>query len=352
MTEPSIAIAGRTIDLDSPPLVVAEMSANHLGDLSRALKIIDAAKHAGADAVKLQTYRPDTITHRSASRPLTEGPWAGRSLYELYEEAHTPWEWHADLFAYGRKAGITMFSSPFDETAIELLEGLGCPAYKIASFELVDTPLIRTAAGTGKPLIISTGMGTWEEIDAAVVAARDAGATNLVLMHAVSAYPTPIEQAALATLPVLAKRHGTIVGLSDHTLGITAPVVAIALGARVIEKHLTLKREDGGPDAGFSLEPQEFAAMVAAAGEAFRSLGAPRSGTSAGEETNRKLRRSLHARRDLPQGTVIGHDDVVSLRPADGIPPSFLDTVVGRRTSADIPAGTAVRWELLDILET
>ena len=344
-----LTIAGRPIGRGHPPYVIAELSANHNGDLAQALRIIDAAQEAGADAVKIQTYRPDTITLKSDAPEfrITEGLWAGRTLYDLYEWAHTPWEWHEALFAHAASRGITLFSSPFDPTAVELLEGLGAPAYKIASFEAVDLPLIRTVAATGKPMIISTGMADLEEITEAVAAAREGGCRELALLHCVSGYPAPASDYNLATLADMAARLEVPVGLSDHTLDNTTAIASVALGAAVIEKHMTLDRAGGGPDDSFSLEPAEFTALCRDARTAWEAVGAVDYGRKSSETANVKFRRSLYFVTDMKAGAVITAESVRSVRPGYGLAPKHLDRVVGRRLARDVAAATPVQEGVL-----
>jgi pseudaminic acid synthase len=344
---PALRIAGREISSAQPPYVIAELSANHNGRLDTALALIDAAQAAGADAVKLQTYRPDTITLDDDGEDFTihGGLWDGRTLYSLYAEAHTPWEWHAALFERARARGIACFSSPFDTTAIDLLEDLGCPAYKIASFEAVDLPLIRYAAATGKPLVISTGMASVDEIGEAVAAARDGGCRELALLHCVSGYPAPAREYNLRTLADLRQRFGTVVGLSDHTLDDTTALAAIALGAALVEKHFTLDRSGGGPDDSFSIEPAGLAQLCRGARTAWESLGAVDYGLSASEQGNVKFRRSLYFVRDLAAGELVTGDAVRSVRPGYGVAPKHLPEVIGRRTRVAIRAHTPVRFE-------
>ena len=344
-----LTIAGRPIGRGHPPYVIAELSANHNGDLAQALRIIDAAQEAGADAVKIQTYRPDTITLKSDAPEfrITEGLWAGRTLYDLYEWAHTPWEWHEALFAHAASRGITLFSSPFDPTAVELLEGLGAPAYKIASFEAVDLPLIRTVAATGKPMIISTGMADLEEITEAVAAAREGGCRELALLHCVSGYPAPASDYNLATLADMAAKLDLPVGLSDHTLDNTTAIASVALGAGIIEKHMTLDRAGGGPDDSFSLEPAEFAALCRGARSAWAAIGQVDYGRKSSEQTNVKFRRSLYAVRDIAEGEALSADNIRSIRPGFGLAPREYDTVIGRRARIAITRGTALSWDLL-----
>jgi pseudaminic acid synthase len=342
-------IAGREIGPGRPPYVVAELSGNHNGKLERAFELMAAAKAAGADAVKLQTYTADTITIDS-DRPefrIQGGPWDGRRLYDLYGEAHTPWEWHEALFAKGREFGVDVFSSPFDFTAVDFLEKLGAPAYKIASFECVDLPLIRRCAATGKPLIISTGLANLEEIGEAVAAARDAGAKDIVLLHCVSAYPAPATQYNLLRMSELRRRFGVSAGLSDHTLGSTTAVAATAMGAALIEKHMTLARADGGPDAGFSLEPAEFARLVADVREAWQGLGDGAFVRQAAEAPNAVFRRSLYVVEDVRMGEEFTARNVRSIRPGYGLAPKHYEAVLGRKAARDIPRGTPVDWTLL-----
>ena len=341
---PEITIAGRAIGPAHPPYVIAELSANHNGDLSAALEIIDHAVAGGADAVKIQTYRPDTITLNS-SRPefqITEGQWKGRSLYELYDWAHTPWDWHPALFAHARKRGVTLFSSPFDATAVDLLEDLGAPAYKIASFEAVDLPLIRYAAATGKPMIISTGMADAAEIAEAIAAARDGGCAELAILHCVSGYPAPAADYNLRTLSDMIARFGLVTGLSDHTIDNTTAIAAVALGAAIVEKHVTRDRKGGGPDDSFSLEPAEFASLCAAARTAWGALGAVDYGRKSSERGNAVFRRSLYFVRDLRAGDVITADAVRSVRPGFGAAPKHLEAIIGRRMLRDVSAESPV----------
>lgn len=346
----SIQIAGRAIGPDHPPYVIAELSANHNGSLNTALRIVEAAKQAGADAVKLQTYRPDTITLDCDSEDfrISGGLWDGRTLYELYEEAHMPWEWHKPLFDHARSLGITIFSSPFDTTAVDLLEDLNAPAYKIASFEAVDLPLIRYAAGTGKPLIISTGMADAEEIAEAIAAARDGGCRELAILHCVSGYPAPPEDYNLRTIPDMIERFGLVTGLSDHTLDNTTAIASVALGASIIEKHFTLDRSGGGPDDSFSLEPAELAALCRGAKTAWQALGRVDYGRKSSEQGNVQFRRSLYFVKDLKAGDVITADAVRSVRPGYGLPPKYLEAVIGKIVLQDVSRNSPVKPSDID----
>ena len=345
-----IEIAGRPIGPGRSPYVIAELSGNHNGELGRAIEILEAAVDAGADAVKLQTYTADTITIRS-DRPefrIRGGLWDGHTLYELYDWAHTPWDWHGPLIDRGRELGVAVFSSPFDPTAVDYLVELEAPAYKVASFEIVDLPLIQLMAATGKPVIMSTGIATLPEIERAIAAAEDAGCQQLLLLHCVSGYPTPLEDCNLQTIPDLARRTGLQVGLSDHTLGSTAPVTAVALGATVIEKHITLKRTDGGPDAAFSLEPDEFKSMVNAVRDGWAALGRISYDLKESELATRRFRRSIYVTTDLPAGATISETNVRSIRPANGLSPHLLPKIIGRRTKVSIAAGTPLSLEQLE----
>lgn len=344
-----ITIDGRRIGAGHPPYVIAEMSGNHNGDIKRAFALLEAAKNAGADAVKLQTYTADTITidYDGPEFRIKGGLWNGRSLYELYQEAHTPWEWHPQLFARARELGITVFSSPFDPTAIGLLEGLGAPAYKIASFEIIDLPLVQRAARTGKPLIISTGIADLGEIAEAVDAARAAGCREIALLHCTSGYPTPPEESNLRTLPNLADTFGVVAGLSDHTPGTAVPVAAVALGASLIEKHFTLRRADGGPDAAFSLEPDELADLVASCRTAWSALGKVNYALEASEQGNKIFRRSLYVVEDIPAGASFTDKNVRSIRPGHGMLPKHLPEILGRRASRAIARGTPLAWSMI-----
>lgn len=344
-----ITIAGRRIGPGHPPYLIAEMSGNHNGDISRAFALIEAAKAAGADAVKLQTYTADTITiaHDGPGFRIQGGLWDGRTLHDLYQEAHTPWEWHPRLFARARELGITLFSSPFDPTAIDFLEELQAPAYKIASFEIVDLPLVQRAARTGKPLIISTGIAGLGEIGEAVEAARAAGACEIALLHCTSGYPTPPEDSNLRTIPHLAAAFGVVAGLSDHTPGTAVPVAAVALGAGLIEKHFTLRRADGGPDAAFSLEPEELAALVASCRTAWTALGEVSYALEASEAGSKIFRRSLYAVQDIAAGGTFTAANVRSIRPGYGLPPKHLPEILGRRAGRAIARGTPLAWSLI-----
>lgn len=346
---PAVDIMNRRIAADMPPYVIAEMSANHDGRLDKAFQIIEQAKRAGADAVKLQTYRPDTITLHSDHEDfrIHGGLWDGRTLYELYEEAHTPWDWHKPLFEHARKVGITLFSSPFDTTAVDLLEDLDAPAYKIASFEAVDLPLIKYVARTGKPMILSTGMADAEEIQEAIDAAREGGCKQLALLHCVSGYPAPAADYNLRTIPDMMARFGVVVGLSDHTLDNTTAIASVALGASLIEKHFTLDRNAGGPDDSFSLEPPELAALCRDAKTAWQSLGTVDYGLKSSEQSNLKFRRSLYFVKSLQAGEMITPDAVRSVRPGYGLPPKELDRIVGRRVSRQVETNTPVRWDAI-----
>lgn len=349
MMPTSFLIGRRAVGIDQPPYVIAEMSGNHNGDITRAFRLIEAAKVAGADAVKLQTYTADTITidHDGPDFMIRGGLWDGRRLYDLYREAHTPWEWHEALFAKAREVGITMFSSPFDASAVDFLEALDAPAYKVASFELIDLPLIQRVAATGKPLIMSTGMANAEEIAEAVAAARAAGNENIVLLHCVSAYPAEPEEANLRTIPDIAARFGVAAGLSDHTMGIEVSLSAVALGAAVIEKHFTLARADGGPDAAFSLEPAELAGLCAGCRTAWKALGRASYARTAGESDNAIFRRSLYAVRDIAAGDPLTPDNVRSIRPGYGLPPKYLNDVMGCSAACSIARGTALHWDMV-----
>lgn len=342
-------IGTRPIGPEHPPYLIAELSANHNGKLDTALRIIDAAKAAGADAVKLQTYTPDTITLRADTEDfrIRGGLWDGRTLYDLYAEAHMPWDWHAPLFAHARRAGIHIFSSPFDRTAVDLLEDLGAPAYKIASFEAIDLPLIRYVAGTGKPMIVSTGMASTDEIAEAIDAARSGGCKNLAILHCVSGYPAPAGDYNLRTLADMAARFGVLTGLSDHTIGNTTAIAAVALGASIVEKHFTLDRAGGGPDDSFSSQPEEFAALCRECHTAWNALGNVKYGTRGSDAANLQFRRSLYFVKDLKAGDRVDETCIRSVRPGFGLPPKHADAVVGSRVVRDVRANTPVTAESL-----
>ncbi len=345
-----ILIDGRPVGPGHPVYLVAEMSANHRGDLDQAIRLVHAAKAAGADAIKLQTYTPDTLTIDCQAEPFVirgGTPWDGRTLHELYREAATPWEWHPRLQAEAKAAGLGFFSTPVDSSAVEFLEGLGMPAHKIASFELVDLPLLRRIARTGKPAILSTGMASLEEIGEAVDTFRAAGGRELVLLKCTSAYPAPPDELNLRTIPDLAARFQLPVGLSDHTLGLATPVAAVALGACLIEKHLTLSRSLPGPDSAFSLEPAEFASMARAVREAESALGGINYGLTEKEKGSRVFRRSLFVVRDVRQGDVFTPENVRVIRPGCGLHPRYLEQVLGATAACNIARGTPLDWNLV-----
>lgn len=349
MTIPSFSIAGRTIGTDHPPFVIAEMSANHNGDIERAFEIMAAAKTAGAHALKIQTYTADgiTIDHDGPGFRIEGGPWDKHTLHELYEAAHTPWDWHPALFAKGRELGLIVFSSPFDAAAVDLLESLDAPAYKIASFEIVDLPLIRRCAATGKPLIISTGMADLTDIGLAVRSAREAGASDIALLHCTSGYPTPPDEADLRTIPHLADAFGLVTGLSDHTPGIGAAVAATALGSALVEKHFTLSRADGGPDAAFSLEPAELASLRTEVDIAWRALGRVRYDKSDSEKGNAQFRRSLYIVADVAEGEKLTAENLRSIRPGFGLAPRYFDLLLGKRVNRPVARGTPMSWDFI-----
>jgi pseudaminic acid synthase len=350
-SDDEVRIGDRAIGPGHPVYIVAELSANHGGKLDRALELVAAVAECGVDAVKLQTYRPESLTVDSDAPPFRVGEgtlWAGRRLYDLYDEAQTPWEWHEAIFAAAHAVGIDCFSTPFDEAAIEFLEQFDPPAYKIASFELNDLALVDAVARRGRTVVMSTGMATIDDIDDAVRTARDAGAAGIVLLRCNSGYPAEPAEMDLRTIPDMIDRWGVPVGLSDHTLGISAAVASVALGAAMLEKHVTIARADGGPDAGFSLEPAELRSLVAAVRDAEAALGHVRYGSSPSERKSEAFRRSLFAVRDIAAGAVVTTDAVRSIRPAGGLPPKELPRVIGRRARAPITRGTPITWDLLD----
>lgn len=349
-TPVTVRIQDRDIGPGHPCFIIAELSANHNHDIERAKRIVKAAADAGADAIKLQTYTADTLTFDSdAPHFRVDGTiWEGMNLYQLYKEAYLPWEWHKPLFDYANELGMIAFSTPFDFTSVDYLENLNVPAYKIASSELVDIPLIRRVAQCGKPMIISTGMGSLSEIDEAVTAAREGGCTEIMLLKCTAAYPAPIEEANLRTLPHMAELFDTVVGLSDHTPGSVGPVVATALGCWVIEKHMTLSRDDGGPDAAFSMEPDEFAAMVADVRACESALGTVLYAPTAKEMVSRSFRRSLFVVKDMAAGETFTPDNLRSIRPAAGMHTRYYDDLLGKTATRAIEAGTPLTWDDVD----
>jgi pseudaminic acid synthase len=343
----ALSIANHRIGPGCPPYVICELSGNHNGSLPRALTMMEAAAATGCHAIKLQTYTPDTITidHDGPGFTISGGLWDGRTLHDLYKDAHTPYEWHEALFAKGRELGVTVFSSPFDETAVDLLEMLGAPAYKIASFEAVDLPLIAYVASKGKPMIISTGMCNLAEIQDAVRTARANGCNDLVLLHCVSSYPATFEDANLATIRNLGEAFDVVVGLSDHTPGTAASVAAVALGCAVIEKHFTLARADGGPDAAFSLEPAEFCALVEDTHNAWKAIGRVSYDIEGSERGNIVFRRSLYAVADIKAGDLLNRTNIRSIRPGYGLAPKYLPEILGRRAMRNIACGEPLSWD-------
>ncbi|AIU68114.1 MULTISPECIES: pseudaminic acid synthase [Vibrio] len=345
--KPFITIDGRKIGPNFPPYIIAELSANHNGDINRAFQIMEEAKKAGADAIKLQTYTHETITIDCDSEEfqIHGGLWDGQTLYELYKGAHMPWEWHQPLFEKARELGITVFSSPFDFKAVDLLEELDSPAYKIASFEVIDLPLIKRVAQTGKPMIISTGMANEVEIAEAIETARNNGCQELVVLHCVSGYPAPAEQYNLRTIADIAKRFNVLSGLSDHTIDNATAVTSIALGACLIEKHVTMDRNGGGADDSFSLEPLELRALCQDTETAWRALGNVNYERTEAEKGNVKFRRSLYIVKTVEKGEILTEENVRSIRPGYGLAPKYYEQVLGRRALKALPKGTALKWE-------
>lgn len=346
---PSFTINSSVIAPNHPTYLVAEMSANHRQDFDQAVRILEAAKISGANAVKLQTYTPDTLTINSDKEnfQIKGKLWDGRTLYDLYQEAYTPWEWQPKLKKIADDLELDLFSTPFDDTAVDFLEQMHVPCYKVASFEIVDLQLLRKVAGTGKPIIMSTGMATLAEIEEAVATVRDAGCRQLALLKCVSAYPAAVEETNLRTIPHLKETFHVTVGLSDHTRTLAVPVAAVALGASIIEKHFTLSRSLGGPDSAFSLEPSEFKAMVDAVRDAEKALGAVHYGPTGNETESLAFRRSLFVVRDVKAGDIFTTHNVRSIRPSHGLPPKFLQTVIGRRAAVNIEKGTPLSWSLI-----
>ncbi|HZQ72380.1 MAG TPA: pseudaminic acid synthase [Burkholderiales bacterium] len=348
---PRIVVAGRSIGPGEPPFVIAEMSGNHNQSLDRALQIVEAAARAGAHALKLQTYTADTMTLDVRSDGFVvqdpSSPWHGEALYALYQKAHTPWEWHEPIFRRCRELGLLAFSTPFDATAVDFLESLDAPCFKIASFENVDLALIRKAAATGKPLIVSSGLASEAELGEAVAAARSAGCRELLLLKCTSSYPASPAESHLATIPDMARRFGCLVGVSDHTPGIGAAVAAVALGAVAIEKHLTLARGDGGVDAAFSLEPEELQRLVAESRRAWEARGSVHYGPSEGEKSSLVFRRSLYVVRDMKAGERFTGENVRAVRPGYGLAPKHLDEVLGKPIRRAAERGTPLTWDLV-----
>jgi len=345
----NIEIDGTLIGNNEKPYIVAELSANHNGDIDTALKTIKSAKDCGANAIKIQTYTPDTITidSRLPDFMIKDGIWGGYNLYELYKEAHTPYEWHEQIFEYAKKIGITCFSTPFDETAVDLLEELNTPAYKIASFEIIDLPLIAYVAKTKKPMIISTGMANLEEIKEAVETAYSNGCKDVILLHCISSYPAPIEQSNLSTIKDLSNRFNVLSGLSDHTLGTTVAITSVAMGACFIEKHFTLNRDNQGPDSEFSIEPEELKFLCSNTKNAWESIGVAGYNRQKSEEKNICFRRSIYIVKDVKAGDILTKENIRRIRPGYGLPPKYYDELLGKRVKQDFKRGVAVTWDMV-----
>ena len=346
----NVCINGKNINMSSPPYIIAEISGNHNGDINRAIKLIELANDCGADAVKIQTYTPDTMTINSNKTDflINEGLWNGYSLYELYQQAHTPWEWHEKLFKKARDIGITIFSTPFDETSVDFLEQFNPPAYKIASFEIVDIPLIEKISKTGKPIIISTGMADINDINLAFDTLRNNGAKEIILLHCTSGYPTPISESNLITITDLHKKFDAVIGLSDHTLGLTAAITSIALGAKVIEKHFTLDRTEGGADAEFSIEPDELAALCQECSSSWLSIGKVKDELQPSELQNIKFRRSIYAIKDIRKGEKFTTENIRKIRPGFGLHPKYYFEILDKISTVDIEAGTPMMREFFN----
>ncbi len=349
----NIEINGQLLGDGQPPYIVAEISANHNGSIDRAKRIMLSAKESGADAVKLQTYTADTMTLNSGKDDflIKGGPWGGKTLYELYKWAETPYEWHKELFEYARSIDLTCFSTPFDETAVDLLESLNTPAYKIASFEMIDLPLVKYVASTKKPMIISTGMASLDEISEVVECVRNAGCQDLILLHCISAYPAPLEQSNLLTVPDLTKRFNVLSGLSDHTLGVSASITSVALGACFIEKHFTLDRNDDGPDSKFSIEPFELSDLCKKSKEAWMSLGSAGYHKKESEIENVAFRRSIYFMKDIKKGMKVDADNIRRIRPGFGLAPKYFDLIIGKVLKHDVQKGDPVSFDDLDDLD-
>jgi pseudaminic acid synthase len=351
MSQRSIIIADRLIGLDQPPFIIAEMSGNHNQSLDRALEIVDAAAATGAHALKIQTYTADTMTLNLKEREFfvhdQKSLWKGRSLYDLYQEAHTPWDWHKAIFERAKSKRIICFSTPFDDSAVDFLEELNVPCYKIASLENTDLPLIRRVAKTGKPVIISTGLATTSELAESVQAAREAGCKDLILLKCTSSYPSTPESTNIRTIPHMRELFSCETGLSDHTFGVGVSVASVALGATVIEKHFTLARSDGGVDSAFSLEPSEMKSLVVETERAWQSLGKVMYGPTDSEKASLQYRRSLYISQNLKRGTVLTRENVRAIRPGFGLAPKYLETVLGRTVLQDVIAGTALKWDII-----
>ena len=346
----NINLNGTNVGGNNPPYIVAELSGNHNGSFERAIKIIREAKECGADAVKIQTYTPDTITinHKSSEFLIKEGLWKNKFLYDLYKEAYTPWEWHKELFEYAKSINLTLFSSPFDKSAVELLENLGNPFYKIASPELIDLELIKEVAATKKPIIFSTGMGSLLEIEEAIKTARDQGSDNIIVLHCTSSYPAPIKEANLSTIREIKKRFDVISGLSDHTEGILISTLATVMGASLIEKHFTLDRSEGGVDSDFSIEPNELKMLVKETKNAYLSIGSPAFSPTQSEEKLIKCRRSIYVVKPIKKGEFITKENVRSIRPGNGLLPKYINFIIGKKASKDINYGEAFKIDMIE----